>query len=75
MFKKLVSKKLALSLLALMLYAPIVFPQSNPDAKPANVVLIKAARLLDVTAGRYIENAAVLIEGERIQEVGPAAQL
>ncbi|HEV2198125.1 MAG TPA: amidohydrolase family protein, partial [Candidatus Acidoferrum sp.] len=68
-------KKLALSVLALTLYAPIVVPQSNPEARPPNVVLLKAARLLDVTTGRYIENAAVLIEGERIQEVGPAAQL
>lgn len=68
-------KKLAFSLLALALYAPFVVPQSNPDAKSPNVVLVKAPRLLDVTAGRYLENAAVLIEGERIQEVGPAAQL
>ena len=75
MLKKLVPKKLAFSVLALTLCAPIAVPQSNPDPKSQNIVLVKAARLLDVSAGRYIENAAVLIEGERIQEVGPAAQL
>lgn len=68
-------KRAALSVLALTLCAHITVSQSNPEAKPANVVLVKAARLLDVTSGRYVENAAVLIEGERISEVGPAAQI
>jgi imidazolonepropionase-like amidohydrolase len=68
-------KRTAFSVLALILYPHIVVPQSNPDTKSPNVVLVKAARLLDVSAGRYIENAAVLIEGERIQEVGPLAQI
>ena len=39
------------------------------------VVLIKAGKLLDVRKGAYIENAAILIEGERIREVGPAAEV
>ena len=38
-------------------------------------ILLKAGRLLDVKAGRYIEDAAVLIEGERIKEVGRVADL
>ena len=49
--------------------------QSIPDARPADVTIVKAARLLDVRAGRYLENAAVLIEGDRIKEVGPAAEM
>ena len=44
-------KKLAFTVLALTLCAPLALPQSNPDAKSPNVVLVKAARLLDVTAG------------------------
>ena len=68
-------KRAALSVLALMFHFCLAFPQSTPDAKSLNVVLVKAARILDVSAGRYIENAAVLIEGERIKEVGPAAQV
>jgi imidazolonepropionase-like amidohydrolase len=47
--------------------------QSAPDF-PASVV-VKAARLLDVRKGVYIENAAIWIEGERIKEVGPAAEI
>jgi imidazolonepropionase-like amidohydrolase len=38
-------------------------------------VVVKAGRLLDVRSGHYIENAAVWIEGERIKEVGTAAQV
>src|SRR5215472_9941725 len=67
-------KRTAFIVLALTLNPHIAVPQSNPEAKSPPVV-VKAARLLDVSAGRYIENAAVLIEGERINEVGPAAQV
>lgn len=65
-------RRAAFSVVALTLYPHLAVPQSNPEAKGPNVVLVKAARLLDVSAGRYIENAAVLIEGERIKEAGPA---
>jgi imidazolonepropionase-like amidohydrolase len=56
---------------AIALCPGLPIAQSTPEAKSADVVLVKAARLLDVRAGHYIENAAVLIEGERIKEVGP----
>jgi len=36
------------------------------------VVLIKAGRLIDVRAGRIVNNQAILIEGDRIKEVGPS---
>jgi imidazolonepropionase-like amidohydrolase len=38
-------------------------------------VLIKAGRLLDVRDGRVLTDQAIRIEGDRIQEVGPAASL
>jgi len=44
---------------------------SNPQPS----ILIKAGKLLDVGNGVYIENAAVLIEGERIREVGRASDV
>ncbi|HUJ30879.1 MAG TPA: amidohydrolase family protein [Candidatus Acidoferrum sp.] len=47
--------------------------QSKPSAAPATVILVKAARLLDVKSGTYVENAAVLTEGERIKAAGPVA--
>jgi imidazolonepropionase-like amidohydrolase len=40
---------------------------------PTQTVLIKAGRLIDVRAGRVVENQAILIEGERIKSVGPLA--
>jgi imidazolonepropionase-like amidohydrolase len=49
--------------------------QEKPEAPHAAAVLVKAGKLLDVRSGRYVENAAVLIEGERIAEAGPAAQV
>jgi imidazolonepropionase-like amidohydrolase len=47
--------------------------QSAP-ASPASVV-VKAAKVLDVRKGRYAENAAIWIEGERIKEIGSAAEI
>jgi imidazolonepropionase-like amidohydrolase len=38
---------------------------------PPVPVLLRAARLLDVETGSYIEPAEVLVEGERIVEIGP----
>ncbi len=52
--------------------------QFNPAAAqspPPQQILVKTGRLLDVKAGRYVENAAILIEGERIKEIGPSADL
>ena len=65
----------ALGVLALTLYPSLAVPQSNADGKPPNVVLVKAARVLDIRAGRYLDNAAVLVEGDRIKEVGPAKDI
>jgi imidazolonepropionase-like amidohydrolase len=45
--------------------------QTPPDAP----LLIKAARLLDVRSGKYIEHAGIWIERGRIKEAGPVAQV
>ena len=83
------SRKLAF-LVSLCLFALAAFAQSKPAEKPAaktgaaerapekpapGLVLVKAARLLDVAAGQYRSGQAVLIEGDRIKAVGPAAEL
>jgi imidazolonepropionase-like amidohydrolase len=65
-----------LSLLLFVFAAPGLagaLPQA--ESSPPALVLVKAGRLLDVRKGAYIENVAILIEGERIKEVGPAAQV
>jgi imidazolonepropionase-like amidohydrolase len=41
------------------------------NAQTPTIVLIKAGRLLDVKSGQELTNQEILIEGERIKEVGP----
>jgi imidazolonepropionase-like amidohydrolase len=52
-----------------------VFASSHEPLEPPPPLVVKAARVLDVRKGAYIENAAVWIEGERIKEVGPASRV
>ena len=42
---------------------------------PTQAVLIKAGRLIDVRAGRVVENQGIIIEGERIKAVGPLGEV
>jgi imidazolonepropionase-like amidohydrolase len=37
--------------------------------------VVKAAKLLDVRKGSYVENAAIWIESERIKDVGPFVEV
>ncbi len=39
------------------------------SAQPEKTVALRAARLLDVAAGRYVENAVVVVRGDRIESV------
>jgi imidazolonepropionase-like amidohydrolase len=52
--------------------------QSHAPAKnqaPAQTLLIKAGRVIDVRGGRVLENHAILVEGERIKAVGPLIEI
>lgn len=49
--------------------------QSKPESNQPGVALLKAGRVLDVKTGRYVENAGILIDGDRIKEIGPAANV
>ena len=60
------------SLLLLTSFWP-AHAQSQPAPGPLASILVKAGRMLDVRKGVYLDNAAILIEGDRIKEVGPAA--
>jgi len=42
---------------------------------PAGVVAVRAGRLFDSTNGRMLTNQVVLIQGERITEIGSAAEV
>jgi imidazolonepropionase-like amidohydrolase len=67
-------RKIYLLALELLLIGCLVKAQSKPESKPT-VTVLKAGRALDVRTGRYLEGAGVLIEGDRIKEVGAAADI
>jgi imidazolonepropionase-like amidohydrolase len=63
-----VIRRMLSCLMAVAISATCVLAQS-----PAKeVVLIKAGRLINVREGRVLTDQAILIEGDRIKEVGPA---
>lgn len=43
--------------------------------QPSGSIIIKATKLLDIAKGTYIENAAIWIDGDRIQEVGKSSDV
>lgn len=58
------------------LAAALLLAQAQPPPAPAagpRTTLVKAARIVDVQAGRYVTDQAVLIESDRIKEIGPTA--
>ncbi len=61
--------------LVLALYPAFAIPQSQTTPQVPVSVLVKAAKLLDVRKGSYIESAAIWVEGERIKEVGLASDV
>ena len=58
--------KILLSLAALIILSPIT---------AADTIYLTADKMLDVVAGKMIDNPALLIEGERIVEVGTRSGL
>src|SRR5262245_13475652 len=49
--------------------------QGGSVSAQGTAVLLKAGHLLDVRAGQVLDNQGVLIEGDRIKEVGPLSSL
>jgi imidazolonepropionase-like amidohydrolase len=63
-------------LIALVLIFSFICTITIAQVKPAEkLVLIKAGRLIDVRAGRVLENQGILVAGERIKAVGPFAEV
>jgi imidazolonepropionase-like amidohydrolase len=62
-------------LLMLVFCARGILAQSQSGSAAPSSVVIKAGKLLDVRKGGYVENAAVWIDGERIKQVGAAAEI
>lgn len=64
-------KKVAV-LTLLTLSSLLVCAQPAPQTKS---ILLKAERVLDVRTGKYLPGTGVLVENDRIKEVGPLAQV
>ena len=48
--------------------------QTQSQPPPSHAIVLRAARLLDVKTGRVVKPGEVLLQGERIVEVGPAVK-
>jgi imidazolonepropionase-like amidohydrolase len=65
------TKGLTLALLFILsqtLLLPSALSQEGPH--PSGFVAVKAGRVLDVRSGRYLDHQMILIEGDRIKEIG-----
>ncbi|MGI9165053.1 MAG: amidohydrolase family protein [Pyrinomonadaceae bacterium] len=67
-------KRVLIALIVMCSLLQTVIPAQTKATAPS-IVLIKAGRLIDVRAGRVIENQGIMIEGERIKAVGPLADI
>lgn len=54
----------------LLLFANPATSQTTPSAN-AHLVVVRAAKMLDVKSGKVISNPVVIIEGEKIKQVAP----
>src|SRR5687767_11295150 len=69
-------KKSAGWLSVLLIFALLSCSVSSSAQSPAKeTLLIKAGRLIDIRGGRVLNDQAILIEGDRIKEVGAAASV
>jgi imidazolonepropionase-like amidohydrolase len=59
----------------LLLLLAAAGPVGTAAAKSPSQTILKGGRVLDVIGGRYLDGQALLIEGERIKDVGPAASV
>ncbi|KFE64387.1 amidohydrolase family protein [Hyalangium minutum] len=59
------------TVLSLLLLAGSAAAQPVPQSAPKKTRVVRAARLLDVRAGTFLENPVIVIENERISAVGP----
>jgi imidazolonepropionase-like amidohydrolase len=66
---------MAALMLSSLLSASLLFAQTSERASQPRRILIRAGKLVDVRAGRVLTNQIILIEGDRIKEVGPAQAL
>jgi imidazolonepropionase-like amidohydrolase len=72
---QLIQKSLGRLLIILFSLASIsIYIPAAASTQPRSV-LIKAGRLIDVRGARVLSSQAILIEGERIREIGPLSEI
>ena len=59
----------------ILLLLSSAFALAQGTAAQTRTTLLKAGRMLDVRSGKYIPNAGVLIENDKIKEAGPLSQV
>ena len=64
-----------LLVISLVVAQPTLRAQTKERSAAPAVVLVRAGRMLDVRAGRVVENQGILVENERIKAVGPYAEI
>jgi imidazolonepropionase-like amidohydrolase len=64
----------SLSAILGVLFSGILLPAAGQSQPPAHTIVLHAARLLDVKNGRLVKPGEVLVQGDRIVEVGPAVK-
>ncbi len=52
-----------------------VFASAQTTEPQVKSILLKANRMLDVRTGKYVANAGVLVENDKIKEAGPLAEV
>src|ERR1700720_3351667 len=67
--------KVRISLLLVASFFALVSTTQLAAQSPASVTLVKAGRLLDPRTGNVLSPAAVLIENNKIKEVGTPSQV
>jgi hypothetical protein len=67
--------RIYLLLSALLANNYLVNAQSGTASSPPSVTLLRPGRILDVRSGHYIEGGEILIEGDRIKEVGRTSDI
>ena len=61
--------------LLLLLLASLPAAHSQTATDSHTPIILKSSHVLDVRKGTYLDNAALWIDGDRIKEVGPAADI
>jgi imidazolonepropionase-like amidohydrolase len=61
--------------LFLGLFSHLSIAQEAGEHRPGRIIIIHAAKLLEVKTGKTLADQAIVIEGEKIVSVGPMAQV